>query len=182
MLVRLVTTRVATRLTGLSTEQLREWTNRRALIPADVKPKGHGSPARYSWQTLLVLRLAVSLRDRFKLELQAHQALFAELSGTFRSLSFSSLAGRVVALYGSGTWGLLDEGDIADLKRDCIVLRLDPHLDVLHPAFPSVSQYPYQTELFPALRLVDLDQQASKAPARAKTIPVIPRERAARAR
>ena len=77
--MRLVTTRDATRLTGLSTEQLREWTSRRALIPPDVKPKGHGAPARYSWQTILLLRLAVTLRDRFKLELQAHRDLFSEL-------------------------------------------------------------------------------------------------------
>lgn len=77
--MQLVTTRDATRLTGLSTEQLREWTSRRALIPPDVGPKGHGSPARYCWQTILLLRLAVTLRDRFKLELQAHRDLFSEL-------------------------------------------------------------------------------------------------------
>jgi len=179
---KLVTTRAATRLTGLSTAQLREWTSRRALIAADLKPKGHGSPARYSWHTLLVLRLAVSLRDRFKLELQFHQALFAELNGTFRNLSFSGLTGRVVALYGSGKWSLLDDGDIADLKGDCIVLHLDPHLNVLRTEFPPVSQYPYQTELFPALSLVEPNRRASKAPGHAKTLRGTRRETAARSR
>ena len=36
--MRLVTTPVASKLTGLSTEKLREWTSRRALVPADVRP------------------------------------------------------------------------------------------------------------------------------------------------
>jgi hypothetical protein len=63
--MRLVPTRDAIRLTGLSAPKLREWTSRRALIPADIPPKNQGSPAQYSWQTILLLRLAVTLRDRF---------------------------------------------------------------------------------------------------------------------
>ena len=43
--MRLVTTRRATSLTGLSTEQLREWSSRRALIPADLQNRGRGSQA-----------------------------------------------------------------------------------------------------------------------------------------
>ncbi|HEY8263651.1 MAG TPA: MerR family transcriptional regulator, partial [Methyloceanibacter sp.] len=60
-----VTTPHACQLTGLSTEKLREWTSRRALIPADVKPRRKGSPAKYTWQTILILRLAVTLREQF---------------------------------------------------------------------------------------------------------------------
>ncbi|MBI5921500.1 MAG: MerR family transcriptional regulator [Betaproteobacteria bacterium] len=150
--MQLVTTRDATRLTGLSTEQLREWTNRRALIPADVKPKGHGSPARYSWQTILLLRLALIMRDRFKMELHAHRDLFADLGSDFGRVSFLSLWGKSLALYGGQRWRLVDLEDTRIVDVDCIVLRLDPHLQVLSAGFslPQPSTLS-QISLFPAL-------------------------------
>jgi hypothetical protein len=150
-----VSTRDATRLTGLSTEQLREWTSRRALIPPDVKPKGHGSPARYSWQTILLLRLAVILRERFKLELQAHRDLFTELRVGLARTSFLSLWGKSLALYGGAKWDLIDSRDDKAIADDCIMLRLDPHLQHLSGSFslpqPVVSA---QSQLFPALGMV----------------------------
>ena len=148
--MQLVTTRDATRLTGLSTEQLREWTSRRALIIPDVKPKGHGSPARYSWQTILLLRLAVVLRDRFKLELHAHRDLFTELGASLARTSFLSLWGKSLALYGGAQWAMIDPRDEA--VGDCIVLRLDSHLQQLSDSFslpkPAATG---QFQLFPAL-------------------------------
>ena len=74
-----VPTRQATKLTGLSTAKLRKRTSRRALIPADVPPKARGSPAWYSWQTVLLLRLTVTFRERFRIELQARRGLFENL-------------------------------------------------------------------------------------------------------
>lgn len=150
--MQLVTTRDATRLTGLSTEQLREWTSRRALILPDVKPKGHGSPARYSWQTILLLRLAVVLRDRFKLELHAHRELFSELGAGLAQTSFLSLWGKSLALYGGAQWGLIDPRDEDPALDDCIVLRLDQHLQQLSDSFslPKPAS-PGQFQLFPAV-------------------------------
>ena len=150
--MQLVTTRDATRLTGLSTEQLREWTSRRALILPDVKPKGHGSPARYSWQTILLLRLAVVLRDRFKLELHAHRDLFAELGAGLAQTSFLSLWGKSLALSGGTQWGVIDPREDGLIMDDCIVLRLDPHLQQLSDSFslPKPAA-PGQFQLFPAL-------------------------------
>ncbi|MGQ3003522.1 MAG: hypothetical protein ACT6UH_08990 [Hydrogenophaga sp.] len=150
--MQLVTTRDATRLTGLSTEQLREWTSRRALILPDVKPKGHGSPARYSWQTILLLRLAVVLRDRFKLELHAHRDMFAQLGSGLACISFLSLWGKALALHGGVQWRLVDLRDEDALLDDCILLRLDPHLQQLSGSFSlpepvSAGQF----QLFPAL-------------------------------
>lgn len=147
----LVTTRDAVRLTGLSTEQLREWTSRRALIVADIKPKGHGSPAQYSWQTILLLRLAVSLREKFKLELQAHQSLFASLSEGLRQTSFLSLWGNSLLLQGGDVWKLDDAVELSALDSDVIILKLDPHLHALSIGFslpqpPSFAQF----QLFPA--------------------------------
>jgi len=162
--MRLVTTRDATKLTGLSTEQLREWTSRRALIPADVKPKGHGSPARYSWETILLLRLAVTLRGRFRLELQAHRDLFTDLGAGLRRVSFFSLWGKSLALHGGPVWSLLEQGDLASVNSDFIVLRLDPHLEVLSARFALAQRsYPEQLQLFPALRVVDGPPAAMKS-------------------
>ena len=52
--LRYVTTPVASRLTGLSTGKLREWTGRRTLFPADVRPKQRGSPAKCRWRWILM--------------------------------------------------------------------------------------------------------------------------------
>ena len=86
--MRLVPTRQALQLTGLTPAKLREWTGRRALIPADVPPKSQGSSAQYSWQTILVLRLALTLKDKFCLELQAHRGLFTCLHRSLKGRSF----------------------------------------------------------------------------------------------
>lgn len=153
--MQLVTTRDATRLTGLSTEQLREWTSRRALILPDVKPKGHGSPARYSWQTILLLRLAVTLRDRFKLELQAHRDLFSDLGAGLSGTSFLSLWGKSLVLHGGRSWSLIDPADASAVTDDCIVLRLDLHLQELSDSFSLPKPVmPGQFQLFPALGVV----------------------------
>lgn len=150
--MQLVTTRDAARLTGLSTEQLREWTSRRALILPDVKPKGHGSPARYSWQTILLLRLAIVLRDRFTLELHAHRDLFAQLGSGLARTSFLTLWGKALALHGATQWRLIDPSDEDPFIEDCILLRLDPHLQQLSDGFSLPKPEPAgQFQLFPAL-------------------------------
>lgn len=144
----------ALHLTGLSTEQLREWTIRRDLIPADVKPKERGSPARYSWQTILLLRLAVVLRDQFKVELQTHRELFHDVSTRLKGMSFVSLWGKSLALHGSGHWLLLDLQDGISLEDDYILLRLTPHLQVLSERLSLPNQDIFmQYPLFPALGL-----------------------------
>jgi MerR HTH family regulatory protein len=147
-----VTTREASTLTGLSTDQLREWTNRRALIPADVRPKGHGSPAKYAWQTILLLRIAVTLRDRFRVELQTHRELFASLRQNLPGTSFIDLWDKSLAIYGGDHWRLLDDSEQELGSEDAIVVRLAPHLEVLSVGFalPHPATTPGQLELFPA--------------------------------
>ena len=147
--MQLVTTRDAIRLTGLSTEQLRDWTSRRALIPPDVKPLGHGSPARFSWQTILLLRLAATLRDHFKLELQAHRDLFSELGIGLGRSSFLSLWGKALVLHGGENWSLMDSADLGLVTADCIVLRLDRHLAALSESFALPEPASKQLQLFP---------------------------------
>jgi hypothetical protein len=150
-LMRLITTREASRLTGLSADQLREWTSRRALIPADVRPRGHGSPAKYRWHTILLLRVAGTMRDRFRVELQTHRQIFAEMRQALSRTSFLALWGKSVAIYGTRKWAIVDDGEPLPPTGDAIILRLAPHLQVLsvgfalpHPAVPG------QLDLFPA--------------------------------
>jgi hypothetical protein len=150
--MQLVTTREAIQLTGLSTATLREWTSRRALIPADVPPKSQGSPARYGWQTILLLRLAVTLHDRFHLELQAHRGLFAGLKVGLSRTSFIALWGKALVLQGDDRWSLHDEGDPSALHQDGVVVCLQSHLEALSRGFalPGPLSSPGQLELFPA--------------------------------
>lgn len=149
--MRLVTTREATSLTGLSTDQLREWTSRRALIPADIQHRGRGSPAQYAWQTILLIRIAATLRDRFRIELQTHRRLFSALRAVLARTSFVALWGRSLAIYDASIWAMLDPGEAPPLNRDAIVIRLDPHLVVLSEGFTlSGPGNPGQLELFPA--------------------------------
>ncbi|NIE81501.1 hypothetical protein F3J08_14875 [Asaia sp. As-1742] len=128
--MRFVPTPIACHLTGLSTDKLREWTSRRALIPADIRPKSKGSPAKFSWQTLLVLRVAVLLRDQFKVELQAHKKAFMDLRKQLRAQSFIALWGKRLALGPSGAWSFIDDG-APSLSTDALLIALDPHLIVL---------------------------------------------------
>lgn len=148
----LAPTPLVSRLTSLSTETLREWTSRRALIPADVRPRKKGSPAQYSWQTVLVLRIAVALRTQFHVELQAHKSFFDELRMALLQRSFISLWGKQLAVAGNGDW-YLTEGAVADvtINEDAMFIRLNPHLEVISGGFalPRPRSTPGQLDLFP---------------------------------
>jgi DNA-binding transcriptional MerR regulator len=166
----LVATREASRLTGLSTTKLREWTSRRALIPADVPPKSQGSPALYSWQTILLLRIAVTLRDRFHLELQAHRQVLSSLHTSLRTTSFVSLWGKSLTIDSDQCWAWIDDASFDVVVGDAIVIRLSPHLDALSQGFalPRPSRMPGQLDLFPA-RPVARPTQA--APVSVQSVP-----------
>lgn len=148
MVLRSVPTPKACQLTGLSTEKLREWTSRRALITADIRPKGKGSPAQFSWQTILVLRIAVLLRDRFSLELQAHKTSLDKLRKALRSKSFIALWGQRLVLQSSRDWVFLDQSEAAP-ETDALVIHLDPHLRVLRDglALPGAEALQGQMDL-----------------------------------
>lgn len=158
--MRLVTTRIATSLTGLSINQLREWSSRRALIPADVQNRGRGSPAQYGWQAILLLRVAVQLKDRFHLELHAHRGLFAAMREALDRISFLRLWGNSLVIYDAETWQLFDARFNVAPASDAIIIRLDPHLAVLAAEFAMPKPASAgQLELFPA-RLVSADRNS----------------------
>jgi hypothetical protein len=141
-------------LTGLTTNQLREWSHRRGLIPPDVQGNGPGRPALYSWQTVLLLRLAVVLRARFRIELQAHKDLLHALRGLFSGTPFPTLRGCVLALRAMEQGELLPEGlvRVGGGDPDTLFLHLDPHLDVLETQFAPQDQGG-QLPLFRAVRI-----------------------------
>jgi hypothetical protein len=156
--LRYITTPHACQLTGLSTERLREWTSRRALIPADVKPRRKGCPAKYTWQTVLILRLAVILREQFHIELQAHKSLFNSLRRELRTKSFIALGGQSVVLLGGDRWTLVEDAGGQFLADDVLALRLNAHLDALSASFamPSPATVPGQFDLFPIQEVIGL--------------------------
>jgi hypothetical protein len=131
--LRFVTAPIAAKLAGLSTDKLREWTSRRALVPADVRPKAKGSPAQFSWQTVLVLRIAVLLREDFHIELQAHKSSFRRLRTNLRATSFIALWGRRLALAPGGLSTIVDGDDAT--AHSVLLVELDPHLNVLQDGF-----------------------------------------------
>lgn len=141
-------------LTGLSADQLREWTHRRALISPDVAPQGPGRRALYGWQTVLLLRVAVVLKEKFRIELQAHQDLLAALRDLLGNASFPALRGAVLVLHGMTHGELVADSVVfrADASDDALFLRLDPHLEVLAADFSPREQNP-QLPLFRAVRV-----------------------------
>ena len=137
---------------------LREWTSRRALIPADVPPKNKGCPAQFSWQTVLILRIAVTLRERFHIELQAHRALYVSLGCSLQSKSFIALWDKVLAVHEAENWSLIDRKSMEPLSGDAVIIQLNPHLMVLSEALalPKPARANGQLDLFQTLPLDEL--------------------------
>lgn len=168
MVMRFVTTPIAAQLTGLSTVTLREWTSRRALIPVDVSPKGKGSPAGFAWPTILLLRIAVVFRERFHCELQPHRALFAGLKTELKRTSFLAMWGKSLVIMAHDSWSIVDDCHGLATAEDALVIRLNPHLEVLSSGFalPLPQNAPGQFELFPARSIDDPTTDRLIAPRR----------------
>lgn len=96
-----------------------------------------------------MLRLAVTLRDDFNLELQAHREAFAALKQLLLSHSFIALWGARIALSGDGAWTLVENG-AEPPTGDAVLLRLDPHLQALSEgaAALDLGDGPRQLDLF----------------------------------
>lgn len=144
--MRLVGSSEAQGLTGLSADQLREWTGRRGLIHPDQPAKGKGTQMRFSWHTLLVLRLASELKTRLNVELHAHRDTFNELQTEFRRTSYLSLWESAVVLSAPGRLVVTRMANL-NLRPEetVVVLPLVPHLRVLTSEFglhDTLQQYP----------------------------------------
>lgn len=131
----MIPTADAARLTGLSVATLREWTRRRSLITPDIAPKGRGSSAEFSWQTILVLRVAVVLHS-FDIELEAQRGHFSELRSVFAQASFISLWGKSLFISAKG-WSIRDPQDRSWTAEDGFSLKFDEHLSAISAGFGS---------------------------------------------
>jgi hypothetical protein len=151
--VHLVGSREAQAITGLSANQLREWSGRRGLIAPDVPARGKGTYAHFSWQTLLLLRIAGVLKTHIHIELEAYRDSFAELQTRLKGLPFHSLWDFKLVIVGSGQPALRHLNDI-DIDADLPVLAvaLRPHLDHIMRGF-GVASPVAQLPLFPAIGL-----------------------------
>lgn len=158
--VQLIKSREALKLTGLSSDQLREWTVRRGLILPDVPAQKRGSEAKFSWQTVLLLRIAVVLRNRFHIELEAHRDLLATARELLDGVSLPALWGATLAIYDLRRCELLTIRKLPEVSEDAILLRLDRHLEILSNEF-GLADPVVQLHLFPAIPVPTDDAKAS---------------------
>jgi hypothetical protein len=143
-------------LTGLTADQLREWTVRRALIQPDLPSQKRGSEAKFSWQTVLLLRLAVVLRTHFHVELQAHRELLRTTRKLFDGASFPALWGMTLAIYDLRRCELLPARATVSAEEDAVLLRLNRHLEILSQGF-GIAEPLIQLPLFPVLPVPSAD-------------------------
>ena len=141
-------------LTGLSAVVLREWTRRRALIPADIPAAGKGKAAKYSWETVLVIRIANQLKEEFHVQLQAHAVQFTALREIFSKRSFLALYGAAVICNPGKPWRIV-RADETRTNGACLTLPLQHHLDAICGAFGQESSQARapQFDLFPATEI-----------------------------
>lgn len=129
--MRLVQAADAIEVTGLTRNQLREWTSRgrREILTADVEPEGPGRHALFSWQTLLVLRVLLVLHNDFACEIGAWGASARNLRRELEKVSFASLWRSGIHFSDCRTVAVIDNGRTLD--RPGIFVPLEPHLQLL---------------------------------------------------
>lgn len=149
----LVGSKEAQAVTGLSADQIREWTGRRGIVIPDIPAKGKGTQARFSWQTLLVLLVARTLRDEFHVELAAFQAALEDLQGQLRGQAFHALQ-EAAAVFPSARSAHIERASAIDLslRSNAITIRLANHLAALTKGIGTVAQ----AEQLPLFRAIGL--------------------------
>lgn len=160
--MRLIGSRDVLKLTGLSSDQLREWTARRGLIHPDIPALRRGQQAQFGWQTVLLLRLAVVMRSRFHIELQVHRDLLLRARELLNGRSFPGLWNHQLAIFGLESCALLGCSDPLPADLDVILLGLNAHLEALSQGF-GVSERIAQLPLFPAVGLRRSEASADAA-------------------
>ena len=139
----------ASRLSGLTEHQLREWSARRGIVTPDVPGAGRGRHALFSWQTVLLLRLLREMNERFGVEVGAWKGAMGELRSFLAGRSFPGLWSTVAAFPDRDHARLLEDRTAA--VGAILVLPLSPHLETLAHGF-ALSSNP-QLPLFPAVGL-----------------------------
>lgn len=144
--VRLLQSADVLEVTGLTRNQLREWTGRgrRELMPPDVEPGGPGRHALYTWQSALVLRLLLVLHNEFAAKVGAWAPAAKNLRKKLDGAPFPNLWHLSVCFPDCHTALLVE--DVTKLDHPGLILPLEPHLAVLSSKL-SLPQ-PVQLSLF----------------------------------
>ena len=137
-------------MAGVTQHQLREWTARRCILPADAPGRGRGKHALYSWSTILVLRIMADLHARFHIEVGYWAALAPRLRAEMSERSFVSLYGQVLTIVGFDAYQLLP-WRTALLEKAVIWVPLDEHLAALAGDL-GLARELTQLPLFPVMR------------------------------
>lgn len=136
-------------LTGLSSHQLREWTSRRGILPADQPAQGRGRHARYAWNTVLVLRVLAQLHHEYGVEIGAWSALAVAVRDDLSSSSPIGLYGRYLLI--SGGQYEITTPPFMLVQGAALIVRLDPHVEALAAGL-GLPPPPTQRDLFPVAR------------------------------
>ncbi|WP_051961362.1 hypothetical protein [Devosia riboflavina] len=149
----LVGSKQALAITGLSADQLREWTGRRGLVRPDIPAQGKGTQARFSWQTLLVLLIARTLKEDFHIELESYREHLIDLQSRLRGQPFHGL-GESAVIFAPKHLAQLSDISAAAATHDtsAIIVALRPYLMTIVSGLGAVEPL-VQLPLFRAVGL-----------------------------
>jgi hypothetical protein len=134
-------------IAGLTKNQLREWSGRRAILSPDVPGKGRGRHALYSWSTVLVLRIFAKLQADFHIEVGCYGGLLGALRDDLRTRGMLGLYGRVLVLESHAAYAIEHRRRVN--TRAALVVDLDEHLREIESLLSEGA--PAQFPLFPAV-------------------------------
>lgn len=137
-------------MAGISKHQLREWTGRRGIVPADVPGRGRGRHALYSWSTVLVLRIVAELRTRFHMEVGCYSTLLTRLRDDLGKYAPLGLHGRILILSSPDEYRLVAARP-AFLPGTALIIDLENHITAIADSIGSDGSN--QLPLFPAVSL-----------------------------
>ena len=146
--MKLVQASEASRLSGLTPHQLREWCGRRGVVTPDVPPAGRGRNALFSWQTILVLRVLNEIHKSFGGEVSAWRDSMNSCQELLKGHPFPSLWGAAFVFENTTNATFLHRLDSLG-SNSFLITPLDPHLRALvsDGSAPPEQQFP----LFAAL-------------------------------
>ena len=151
--MRLVGSRNAQAITGLTADQLREWSGRRGLVSPEIPARGKGTQARFSWQNLLLLRICATLKSQTHVELAAYRDDIEVLQERISDRSFHSLWNSAV-VFGDASPLVLERRQILEHESDqpYIFVSLRPHLHAITGGL-GIQEPVAQLPLFPVIGL-----------------------------
>lgn len=135
-------------LAGLTPSQLRDWTSRRGIVPADRPAAGRGQHAAYAWGTVLALRIVAELHTEFGVEIAFWAKTGVRLRDALAAVAPLALYGKCLWV-GRGTFGITS-GVSGGPAGTVIMVPLDPHLEALAIGL-GFAPSAVQLNLFPVL-------------------------------